>query len=85
MAQLVGVFRDENYQLRRRQLPLVVDDSLTVSVAYLHNLYFRTQACVIYSKKTGVGNLRKCGMRKVICGTKSAEVGCGTVGNLRNA
>jgi len=25
-----------------------------------------------------------CGMRKVICGTKSAEVGCGTVGILRN-
>jgi len=32
----------------------------------------------------GVGNLRKCGMRKVICGMKSAEVGCGTVGNMRN-
>jgi len=25
-----------------------------------------------------------CGMRKVICGMKSAEVGCGTVGNMRN-
>jgi len=24
-------------------------------------------------------------MRKVICGMKSAEVGCGTVGNMRNA
>jgi len=33
----------------------------------------------------GVGNLRKCGMRKVICGMNSAEVGCGTVGNMRNA
>jgi len=33
----------------------------------------------------GVGNLRKCGMRKVICGIKSAEVGCGTVGNMQNA
>jgi len=33
----------------------------------------------------GVGNLRKCEMRKVICGMKSAEVGCGTVGNTRNA
>jgi len=32
---------------------------------------------------SGVGNLRKCGMRKVICGMKSAEVGCGTLGNMR--
>jgi len=32
----------------------------------------------------GVGNLQKCGMRKVIYGMKSAEVGCGTVGNMRN-
>jgi len=24
-------------------------------------------------------------MRKVLCGMKSAEVGCGTVGNMRNA
>ena len=32
----------------------------------------------------GVGNLRKCGMRKIICGMNSAEVGCGTVGNMRN-
>jgi len=33
----------------------------------------------------GVGNLRKCGMRKVICGMNSAEICCGTVGNMRNA
>jgi len=38
-----------------------------------------------YRPAAGVGNLRKCGIRKVICGTKSAEVGCGTVGNMRNA
>jgi len=32
MAQLVAVCRAENHQFRRRQLPLVVDDSLTVSI-----------------------------------------------------
>jgi len=37
------------------------------------------------STKWGVGNLRKCERRKVICRMKSAEVGCGTVGNMRNA
>jgi len=40
---------------------------------------------VLSVRERGNGNLRKCRMRKVICGTKSAEVGCGTVGNLRNA
>ena len=37
MAHLVAVCRVENHQFRRRQLPLVVDDSLTVCV-YLRNI-----------------------------------------------
>jgi len=37
MANLVAVCRVENHQFRRRQLPLVVDDSLTVC-AYLRNI-----------------------------------------------
>ena len=38
MANLVAVCRVENHQFRRRQLPLVVDDSLTVLFAYLRNI-----------------------------------------------
>lgn len=30
MAQLVAVCRGDNYKFQRRQMPLVVDDTLTV-------------------------------------------------------
>jgi hypothetical protein len=32
MAKLIAVSRSEDYQFERRQIPLVVDDTLTVSL-----------------------------------------------------
>jgi len=58
MAQLVAVCRAENHQFRRRQLPLVVDDSLTVS---LTSLDFEAIAVTLSSRALVKCGIAECG------------------------
>ena len=52
MARLVGVCRSEDYPYERRQLPLAVDQNLTVIVAPIYLTHWHVQSLTDVKQST---------------------------------